>query len=714
MLTNRYAGTCNNPTCKVHVAAQAGFTQKINDRYVVWCKTCVPEKIQSTKPRLLTSEGHILTPYEPENINLIKSAPGARWNPNGKFWSVSLDMANRRRVLEIANKIGLQIDPSLNTIEVSNQALDAEKAGLYPFQVEGVDFLSQKKVALLGDDMGLGKTAQSLMSIPKGTPALVICRAGLKYNWLDEVYKWRSDLNPVVLKGKQNFRWPNSDEIVIVNHDMIPDEFNTPKRNRGEKMPEYWERLATFRKGISEKNPGAANVTLILDEAHDYKNHETARSRKVKEIVKISSKVIALTGSPLTNKPTDLFNIFSVLGVEKEVFGAYEKGEYVGPFEKFKILYNAHEEIVSRGVSKTIYNEPKPILPELLRRVMLRRLRKEVLAQIPDKTYTKLVVDSTDSKLNKELDQAWDKWGTAIQLGELPPFEEFSEVREKLARSRIPEMLEYIESSEEQEVPLVVFSAHLGPLDALLNRPGWAVITGVASPEKRQEIVRAFQAGKLKGVGISIQAGGVGLTLTHAWKALFVDEAWNPVDNWQAEDRLARISQKSDKVEIVQMVSNHPLDIHVHNLLAAKTKTFVASIDTRIEGKKYDSSQGETQAEFDSRMNSLKYKAEEEKKLVAKSKVQTIHEREKAKYSGREFLATPERIAAVRESFKYMLSICDGASSLDGQGFNKPDAVVAHWLLTAGLETSQEVEAGFYILTRYSRQLSKKYPILFK
>ena len=61
-----------------------------------------------------------------------------------------------------------------------------------------------------------------------------------------------------------------------------------------------------------------------------------------------------------------------------------------------------------------------------------------------------------------------------------------------------------------------------------------------------------------------------------------------------------------------------------------------------------------------------------------------------------------------------MLSVCDGAKELDGIGFNKPDAAVAHWLLSAGLETDQEVEAAFYMLHRYHRQLSGDYPVLFK
>lgn len=146
-------------------------------------------------------------------------------------------------------------------------------------------------------------------------------------------------------------------------------------------------------------------------------------------------------------------------------------------------------------------------------------------------------------------------------------------------------MLEYIENAEEQDVPLVVFSAHLGPLDALLFRPGWAVINGLTSPEKRQEIVREFQAGNLKGLGVSIQAGGIGINLTHAWKGIFVDLDWSPAANWQAEDRLARIGQKSNKVEIVRMVSDHPLDLHLQKMLVDKMDTIYKAIDSSMTRK---------------------------------------------------------------------------------------------------------------------------------
>lgn len=730
MLANKYPGKCNNPTCKAHVNATEGFTQKINGRFVVWCKQCVPERIQanptSSVRRVLTSDGKVITPYEPQNLDLIRSFPGARFDKVNRWWTVSLDVGDRRRMLEIADRIGLEVAPSLRNIAVTEEAQNATNAGLYPFQVEGVNFLAHKDRALLGDEMGLGKTVQSLMGVPTSNgSAVVVCRAGLKYNWKDEVEKWRPDLRPVVLNGRGSFRWPNQGEVIIVNPEIIPDEFNTPKKNKGEQMQAYWDRLKVYRNGLKDRHAQAANVNLIVDEAHDFKNREAARSRKVKEFVKLARKLTGLTGSPLANRPEDLFGVLDVLGLAKEVFGTWER---------FQVLFNAYTETIHTrrgGIRKIVWGKPQPVVPELLRRVMLRRLRAEVLPDLPPKTYTNLLVGNVDPALQKALDALWEKWGTALEIGELPPFENFSEIRERLARSRIPDMLEYVENAEEQDVPLVVFSAHLAPLDALLGRPGWAVITGDTKPEKRQEIVRAFQAGQLKGLGVSIKAGGVGINLTHAWKGLFIDLDWQPVANWQAEDRLARIGQTSNKVEIVRMVSNHPLDLHVQNLLVDKIDTIIRSIDLAVVGEKLPGGaaqvgpQGETEEQFQARIDGLvkraeadiqarKAQAEADRKATAKSKVATIHSREKARLKVAALPLTPQRVQAVRESFKYMLSVCDGAQALDDVGFNKPDASVAHWLLSAGLETDQEVEAAYFMLTRYHRQLGQKHPILFK
>jgi len=113
--------------------------------------------------------------------------------------------------------------------------------------------------------------------------------------------------------------------------------------------------------------------------------------------------------------------------------------------------------------------------------------------------------------------------------------------------------------------------------------------------------VNEFQAGNLKGVAVSIKAGGVGLTLTRAWKAVFVDLDWVPGANQQAEDRICRIGQESQKVEIVRMVSDHVMDIHVRDLIHLKNNLIEKSVEktTVVEHPEQIS---ETEEEFQRRM----------------------------------------------------------------------------------------------------------------
>lgn len=577
MFRNRYKGVCFNMDCKAIVQSNQGFTERVGKKWVVWCESCSPtQQLTENIEGHITEDGRIFLSYDYDAICLIRSLNGAFFHADEKCWQVSLDPSHRQRLLEVLDFLKLKVPDCLRDVVVTKEASLAEQKGLYDYQVEGVNFLSQKKKAILGDEMGLGKSIQSLMTIPTNGCAMVICRAGLKYNWYDEVKKWRTDLDPVVINGKGNFRWPNANEVIIINNDILPSEFDPSRKDSA-----TGKNISTreFRNVIKRLHPQANNTILIIDEAHDYKNWKAARTRKVKELGLLTKKVIGLTGSPLNNRPEDLYGVLDTLGLAKEVFRSWNN--YQKLFGAFYEHFPAH----GRMVKKICWGKPNPIVPELLKRVMLRRLRKEVLPQLPEKTYTNLIVGEIDNQLKKKLDKMWAEWDTNISIeGELPPFHKFSEIRAQLSRIRIPAMLEYIENAEEQNVPLVVFSAHLAPIDALLFRPGWAVINGLTSPQKRQEIVREFQAGNLKGIGVTIQAGGIGINLTHAWKGIFVDLDWSPAANWQAEDRICRIGQKSNKVEIVRMVSDHPLDLHLQKMLVDKMDTIHRAIDNTITG----------------------------------------------------------------------------------------------------------------------------------
>jgi Helicase conserved C-terminal domain len=314
------------------------------------------------------------------------------------------------------------------------------------------------------------------------------------------------------------------------------------------------------------------------------------------------------------------------------------------------------------------------------------------------------------------MDEMYDEWSGFLNTEDaLPPFEQFSLIRSKLAESRIPHLIEMVETHEEEGIPLVVFSAHKAPILELGKRPGWAVITGSTSISDRRDAVSMFQAGLLKGIALTIQAGGVGLTLTHAWKAIFIDLDWTPALNSQAADRICRIGQ-TKPCEIVHMVSDHPLDMHIMKLIMKKMDLFDKAIDSSIKANPVSaSSSGETEEEYEARMKAASEIAiKEEKQTVqvnlkslAKTKVLQIleHERKKANNKIVEPVITPQIMEEVKIGFDRMLSVCDGAHNKDGQGFNKPDASLSRYLYQAGFDDKEVALAGYYMLRRYPRQV---------
>lgn len=331
--------------------------------------------------------------------------------------------------------------------------------------------------------------------------------------------------------------------VLIANYDVLP---NWLVAKKGQTVQWQYERLAIIRE-----------TTLICDEAHNVKNSKTGKHKKIKTLVQKVKKAWFLTGTPLTNKVNDLLGLLFALGRFNDTFGTLEN--FV---ERFQVTRNHFG--YEWGDAK-----PDKFVPDILSKVMLRRTREQVLPDLPDITYQTLVINELSDKLRMQLDIVQEENEGLLALNVLPPFELFSACRYQLANARIPAMIEFVEDCEEQDVPLVVFSAHRGPIDTLKDRPGWAVITGDTPVAQRQEIAEKFQRGELLGLGQTIQTA-IGSNLSYAYTALFIDLDWTPALNSQAEHRLLRIGQKSSKINVVRMVSNHPLDIHCHNLLSNK------------------------------------------------------------------------------------------------------------------------------------------------
>lgn len=430
--------------------------------------------------------------------------------------------------------------------------------GPMPFQAEDAAWLAGRGSGVLTHKMGLGKTVMALLALPPADKAgvVVMCPKSIKGVWERHLKVWRPDYERVtVLSGRGSYRWPRVGEVVITNYDILP----TAQRDG-----RSWS--------VPVEQP-ASPVWMVADEAHVLRNSKTNRARAFKALRKMASaKAFLLTGTPMVNKPSDLWSVLDAADLAREAFGSWAA---------FGRLYNAQAD----GWGGTSWGQPSPQVAALLRKVCRSRTFEEVAPDVPrmDVAERPAPIDATtrqlcDAAVEALREAGIDLDGAVAYLGggHKPTgekaqiaFEALSAARKALAVAKIPTMLEAVEEYEDQEEPVLVFSAHRAPVEALGQRDGWAVIHGDVSADDRSRIEQDFQAGRLKGVAATLTAGGFGLTLTRARYALFVDKWWNDAVNDQARHRIHRIGQTEVQL-VTELVADHELDARVAQILRMK------------------------------------------------------------------------------------------------------------------------------------------------
>lgn len=498
--------------------------------------------------------------YEPSSrTNLLPLAQVPSLLPALKVagFSVAGDPEIKIALEAEAREASALLDEGRRRLVAADARLLPSGRALYPFQRTGVETLAPRRRFLLCDEMGLGKTLQALIALPEGASCLVVCPAAVLLSWQREVELWRPDLTATIIKSTATWRWPQAGEVVLCTYGCLPS---------------------------GEIQPAPFGCVLIADEAHLLKNSKTQRSaawKRLRDNVEASQgRIWLLTGTPMLNRPPELWNVLGAAGLAKEAFGSWAR---------FVALFNGR-----RGYFDGYEWDPNGIdaeVPRLLQKVSLHRRRLDVLPDLPAKRRVTREVNGLPAAAIKACDAALEALRRrGIDIDNLPPgtdvgqlivgdcFELISRARAALASAKIPTALELVESYEEADEPLVVVSAHREPLDVIGARPGWGKITGETSPEERGRLAASFQSGALKGLAISYKAGGVGITLTRAAHALLVDLDWTPALIQQAEDRLVRIGQTRG-VLITRLVATHPLDRRVTELLAAKQALIEASVE---------------------------------------------------------------------------------------------------------------------------------------
>jgi len=519
-----------------------------------------------------------------------------------------------------------------------------------------------------------GKTVQALAALPDDRGILVVCPAIAKGVWAREAARWRPELTVKVLSGRGSFRWPERNEMVVLNYDILPDSAELD--------------------GIPE------GATLIADECHALKNWKAKRSAKfaaLSEAVRAHhGRTWLLTATPLLNRPSELWSILGAAGIERDVFGSYK--QFVSLFHGKKGFFGGME-----------WGEPDESVPERLSRVSLRRMRVDVLPDLPVKTWATVETAPSREALKacNALALTLSEAGIEIDdidealLKEESLFTEVSRLRTLLAASKIPAMVELVETYEEQEEPLVVFSAHRAPIDHLAERPGWGVITGDTKPADRTRIEDAFQAGELKGVGATIQAGGVAITLTRAAHAVFVDRDWTPALNAQAEDRICRIGQTRGCV-ITSLVLAHNIDRRVTEVTTKKTNLVNATLPTAATPRVLGQGEGVDLAELARLVEAVR--AEEALEVETKANQLAL---KLARAVPRHLPENDEEEWIVASLQKLAALDPDHAYEVNDVGFNRHDGGLGHSLAeqsVTGLSVKQYALAKV-VLKKYHRQV---------
>jgi SWI/SNF-related matrix-associated actin-dependent regulator 1 of chromatin subfamily A len=403
--------------------------------------------------------------------------------------------------------------------------------------------------------MGLGKTRQSIVALAESAPAgpyLVICPASVKQNWRREIHAVLPDagvaiINPAEVPAAGWSGW------VIINYDL----------------------LARHEDALV-KLPWAG---IVFDEAHYLKNHKSKRSRigrKLADAVSADGIIHALTGTPLTNRPRDLFPLLQVI-----------KHPMARSFLSFAKRYCAAVRNDYGWVTDGASNLGE--LRTQLHGVMLRRMKDDVL-DLPPKVRTWLDVDVADGTGRREARKVIEiligarhgpqAAGMRDARGHL--LAELTVARRKIAVAKVNHTIDLVEGAVTQGEKILVFTCFGEPAERITAHFGDAalMLTGETPVRDRQPLIDSFQTDdRVRVLVANIMVGGVGLNLTAARQVVFNDLDWVPANHWQAEDRAYRIGQ-TGTVNVSYLVAGGTIDEFVASTLATKSQL----IDAVVEG----------------------------------------------------------------------------------------------------------------------------------
>jgi len=527
---------------------------------------------KQTGERLLKVE----CPYNPEDIALIKSMRGKKpVYRDGKFafWTIPISAL---AIETLTNSGFTATDKVLHYLGSSkvregydkevhydlNVKIPGLKGELYPFQEEGVAFIEAKGgKCILADEMGLGKTVQSLAWLqmhPELRPAVIVVPATLKRNWAKEALKWMKRPRAQLLYTRKADDMFLAGEIIIVNYDI----------------------LDAWADALIDYNP----KVLITDECHYYKSSDTRRTKAVKKLAGKCPHIIQLSGTPIVNRPIEFFNAIKLIN----------DGSIGIPLEKMSFAIRYCNAQYTRfgwkfdGASNTM--ELNSLLIDKKTGVMLRRLKKDVLKDLPDKTYSVIPFEIDNRKEYEYAEEDFIAWVSerkgnraAMNASRAEVLAQIEALKQIATAGKMAQVKQWIRDFLEDNGKLVIFCTHTLPVNQLMEefRSIAVKIDGSSSANQRVEAVDRFQNDDNIRLFVgNIRAAGLGITLTAASNVAILELPWSPGELVQAADRLHRIGQK-DNVTVYYLVANATIEERIADLLDNKRTVLDAVLDGR-------------------------------------------------------------------------------------------------------------------------------------
>ena len=422
---------------------------------------------------------------------------------------------------------------------------------------------------ILADDMGLGKTLQAITYMVSlldneqftETPFLVVCPTSLVYNWLDEVEKYAPHLRVKLIQGTPEER-----------HGMLCDV---------NAYDLYITSYPLLRRDLEFYEQKQFN-TVFIDEAQFIKNAMTGNARSVKGLH--AKTRIALTGTPIENSLSELWSIFDFI-----------MPGYLFSYSRFVKKF---ERPASKGDTAVLQQLRCRIKPFLL-----RRMKKDVLAELPDKIETKLVTELTKEQrllylsyakqARNEITSEISRVG--IEKSRMQILAALTRLRQICCHpgmflenydggsGKVSLFMQILEELREGGHRVLVFSQFTSMLELLQDTLTEAEVPffylcGATKPAERLDYVKRFNAGEGDLFLISLKAGGTGLNLTGADTVIHFDPWWNPAVEDQASDRAHRIGQEKN-VHVIKLLTKGTIEEKIFRLQQKKHDLFNAVIE---------------------------------------------------------------------------------------------------------------------------------------